>query len=142
MSKVTAVIKPYVPSRARRFIDTFYRPSLETTFDYAIANSVFTHLPFHSILGCIVNIDQVLAPRGRFYATFFERPSGKFDLQPVLHPQTDGPGIVSFYDKDPYHYDLDTFKFMCEGTGLGVDYIGEWNHPRDQRMLVFTKRVS
>lgn len=123
-------------------MDNFDFPCLETTFDYAIANSVFTHLPFNCIRGCIVNIDKVLAPKGLFYATFFENPGEKFDLQPVLHPQADGPGIVSFYDRDPYYYDLDAFKFMCEGTSLEVNYIGHWNHPRNQKMLVFTKRAS
>ena len=29
---------------------------------------------------------------------------------------------------------------ICEGTPLKVEYIGEWEHPRNQKMLRFTLR--
>ena len=120
-------------------MDNFLFSSLSQEFNYALAQSVFTHLPLNSILMCIMNIDKVLVWGGRFYATFFENPEGRSRLEPIVHPRADGPGIATYFDKDPYHYDFETFKWMCEGTKLRVEYIGEWGHPRDQKMLVFMK---
>jgi len=114
--------------------------SLNQEFDFALAQSVFTHLPLNSIIRCILNIEKVLAQGGRFYATFFENPKGKFNLEPVMHPRADGPDFATYFDKDPYHYDFETFKWICERTSLEVKYIGDWNHPRDQKMLVFIKK--
>lgn len=112
---------------------------LNQRFDYAIAQSVFTHLPFNSIVRCLMNIEKVLQPGGRFYCTFFENIQGKFNLDPILHSRVDGSDFPTFFDRDPYHYDVETFQFICEQTNLRAKYIGPWNHPRDQRMVVFTK---
>ena len=114
--------------------------SLGRSFDYALAQSVFTHLPLNSIVRCIMNVEKVLVPRGRLYATFFHNPRGKFDLEPVMHPRADGPDFPTYFDQDPYHYDFEAFKWACEGTRLKAEYIGDWNHPRDQKMIVFTRR--
>jgi hypothetical protein len=42
--------------------------------DYAIANSVFTHISLNDIRLCLYRFTQQLAPGGRFIATFFEAP--------------------------------------------------------------------
>ena len=115
---------------------------LGRSFDYALAQSVFTHLPLNSIVRCLMNIEAALVPGGRFYATFFENPGGKRNLRPVLHPVRGEPSLYSYFDRDPYHYDLDTFRWICEGTRLGVEYLGDWNHPRDQKMLLFTRQAA
>ncbi len=117
----------------------FNLPSLGQDFDYALAQSLFTHLPLNSIIRCVMNIDKVLVKGGRFYATFFESPQGKESLDPVEHPRTNGEKFATYFDKDPYHYDFGTFKWVCEGTGLRVERIGEWGHPKDQKMMVFIK---
>jgi len=113
--------------------------TLGRVFDYALAHSLFTHLPLNSIIRCTVNVDRVLVPGGRFYATIFENPQGKFSLDLIMHSRMDGPPIASYFDEDPYHYDFGTFSWICEGTSLRVDYIGDWGHPRDQKMMLFTK---
>jgi SAM-dependent methyltransferase len=120
-------------------MDNFDFPSLNQQFDFALAHSLFTHLPLNQIIRCIMQARTVLVPGGRLYATFFENPEGKFNLAPIEHPCTDGPPILSYFDKDPYHYDVETFRWICEGTGLQVDYIGEWGHLRDPKMLVFVQ---
>ncbi len=109
-------------------------------FDYALAQSVFTHLPLNSIIRCLMNIEKVLLRGGRLYATFFENADGKFNLDPIAHSQVDGPGFETYFDRDPYHYDFETMKWICEKVNLRVEYIGKWNHPRDQRIMVFTKQ--
>lgn len=106
-------------------------------FDMALAQSVFTHLPVNDIIRCLMGVDRVLAPGGRFYATFFENPEGKRNLDPVHHPTSTGEDLVTYFDRDPYHYDVDTFRWACAGTRLDVSSMGEWGHPRDQRMLLF-----
>jgi len=120
-------------------MSNFNLSSLGQDFDYALAQSLFTHLPLNSIIKCVMHIDKVLVKGGRFYATFFESSEGKKHLDPVMHPHTNGTEFATYFDRDPYHYDFETFKWVCEGTGLRVERIGEWGHPKDQRMVVFIK---
>lgn len=117
-------------------MEDFNFASLGVEFHYAIAQSVFTHLPLNSIIRCIMNVEKVLLPGGKIFATFFENPDGKFNLEPIYQSKVGG---YTFFDKDIFHYDFHTFEFICEGTRLEVEYIGEWNHPRGQKIMVFTK---
>ena len=112
---------------------------LDRNFDYALAQSVFTHLPLNDIIRCIMNVEKVLVQGGCFYATFFENPQGKFNLEPVMHPRSDLSDFPTYFDKDPYHYDFETFRSIAHGTQLKVHYLGLWNHPWDQKMMVFEK---
>ncbi len=107
-------------------------------FDYALAQSVFTHLPLNSIIRCLMNVERVLVPGGKFYATFYENERGKHNLDDVQ--QT--PAIVTHFDHDYYHYDFGSFEWACEGTSLTVEHLGGWNHPRNQKMLVFVKTLA
>ncbi len=115
--------------------ESFDFPSLGQTFDYAWAQSVFTHLPVNSIVRCVMNVERVLADGGRFYATFYENEQGKRNLEPIRQ----SPQVVSYFDQDSYHYDVATFEWICAGTSLSVRYLGGWNNPRNQKVLLFTK---
>lgn len=117
-------------------MEDFSFSSLQVKFQYALAHSVFTHLPLNSIIGCLTNIETVLSEGGEFYATFFEVPPGKSRFDPLSHPG----GITTFFDKDPYHYNFTIFENLCSETGLKVEYIGDWNHPRNQKMMVFRRK--
>ncbi len=120
-------------------VDDFDVSRVGRKFDFAIAQSVFTHLPLNPILRCLMNMQHVLAPEGRFYATFFEAPAGEAALRDIKHPDRPpslGP-ITTHFDRDPFHYNVDTFRWASERAGLRCDYVGEWDHPRSQRMLVF-----
>jgi SAM-dependent methyltransferase len=108
---------------------------LERRFDFAIAQSVFTHLYLNGIVRCLVNMDGALVPGGRFYATFFLNPEGKRNLADIHQTET----VVTHFDRDFFHYDVASFEWACEGLGLTVDYLGDWKNPRNQKMLVFTK---
>jgi SAM-dependent methyltransferase len=116
-------------------IDDFGFHRLGRTFDYAIAQSVFTHLPLNSIIRCLLEMDRALAPGGEFYATFWENKLGKFNLDDINQTAL----AVTHFDRDFYHYDLGTFEWICEGTGLSVEYLGDWKNPVNQKMLVFRK---
>jgi SAM-dependent methyltransferase len=116
-------------------MENFDFPSLGRTFDFAWAQSVFTHLVFNSIIRCVMNVEKVLADGGRFYATFYENEQGKFNLDPIRQSER----VTSYFDRDPYHYDLAAFESICDGTRMTVRYLGGWNNPRNQKMLVFRK---
>ncbi len=88
---------------------------------------------------CLINVDKVLAPGGRFYATFFESKGGNWP-EPIDHKVATGGVLTSYPDRDPYHYDFTMFEWMCQGLSIDVTYIGDWGHPREQQMLLFSKR--
>lgn len=125
---------------AGRRIHLLCRDDLEfsefgSSFDFAIAQSVFTHLPWNSILRCLYNVRRVLRPTGQFFATFFEDSDGTHQVTSMLH--TPG-GVVTYPDKDPYHYPFDVFAELARRTGLDTRYIGDWDHPRNQKMMGFS----
>ena len=111
--------------------------TLGRAYDYALAQSVFTHLPLNQIMRCLVNMGQVLNPDGRFFATFFENPHGRAHVEPINRPNQVGRAITTFYDADPFHYTFETMAWASEGTGLRAEHLGDWQHPRGQRMLMF-----
>jgi SAM-dependent methyltransferase len=116
-------------------MDDFDFRLLERQFDYAIAQSVFTHLPLNEIIRCLIRMEQALVPGGEFYATFFENERGKFNLEDV-HQTAE---VVTHFDRDFFHYDVATFEWICDGTELSVEYLGGWNNPVNQKMLVFRR---
>lgn len=103
------------------------------TFDYAIAASVFTHIPMNHIIRCLVEIRKVLTPGAEFFATFFEAPSVTH-LEPITHPSV---RVTTNYDKDPFHCSFEEFQCMAKIANMRVELIGEWARPRVQRMLSF-----
>ena len=111
---------------------------LGQTFDYAIAQSVFTHLPVNNITRCLVEMARALRPGGRFYATIYENPQGKSHLGDIQQSER----VTSHYDRDSYHYDLETLRAASEGTGLTMSLAGDWGHPDNQKMVVFTRAAD
>ncbi|MEJ5992468.1 class I SAM-dependent methyltransferase [Ramlibacter sp. PS3R-8] len=123
--------------QARLLVDPEFNVSrFGTQFDFVIAQSVFSHLPVNHICECLLNVAKVLKPDGRFFATFFEAPH-PVHVEPITHAPG---GVVTRYGKDPFHYSVAEFQWMADNCGLAVRHIGDWSHPRDQRMLVFTPR--
>jgi hypothetical protein len=118
--------------------DRFEVGRFDTTFDCAIAVSVFTHLPMNHIVRCLIEVRKVLRPAGAFYASYFEAPSTAY-LAPLPHSRG---GIVTSYDADPYHYAFDEVRWMAGTANLEVELIGEWGHPRDQRCCASVGRLT
>lgn len=56
-------------------------------FDFAIAQSLFTHLPLNNIRLCLAKLAAVMAPGGKFFATFFERPADIPEWLPCKEPK-------------------------------------------------------
>ena len=113
--------------------DKFEMYRFGASCDYAISVSVFTHIPMNHIIQCLVEMRKVLKPKGVYYATFFQAPSSSH-LATLRH---EPGGIVTTYHADPFHYSVEEFQFMAGLAGLNVTVIGDWGHPRGQRMLAF-----
>jgi cyclopropane fatty-acyl-phospholipid synthase-like methyltransferase len=115
--------------------DSFDLQQFNQKFDYLLAVSVFTHVFANHILRCLGNVREVLAPSGKFFATFFAAPHN-IHLAPIIHQ----PELVKTeYDRDPFHYSADEMRAMAKLASLSIEIIGEWNHPRGQQMLVFSR---
>jgi len=121
-----------------RLDSSFELEAFGRMFDFALAQSLFTHLQLNQILLCLLQAERVLKPGAALYATFLENPSGTHQLGALEHAGVDGP-IKTSIGSDPYHYGMDAFEWACEPTGLELEYIGDWGHPRSQRMVAFTR---
>jgi ubiquinone/menaquinone biosynthesis C-methylase UbiE len=93
--------------------------------DFAIAQSLFTHLIEPEILLCLRNFRKVAKPNVRFYVTFFESD------RPFKNPERSDTHVG-------FCYTLDQMTKMADASGWAVRYIGDWKHPRGQKMLEYT----
>jgi hypothetical protein len=104
-------------------------------FDFAIAQSLFTHLPANQIRLCLTRLAAKMKCGGKFFATFFlvaeDHPFGE--------PSTHRGGVASFDAKDPYHYRFSDIAQLCKGLPWRASLIGDWGHPRDQYMIEFLR---
>lgn len=92
--------------------------------DYAIAQSLFTHLTAEDIGLCLRRLRQVATPTLQFFASFHEAPVA------ATNPATSGPHTR-------FAYTAGEMERIGEATGWRMDYLGEWNHPRGQKMARF-----
>jgi SAM-dependent methyltransferase len=108
-------------------------------FDYALAVSLFSHLPLNHIKLCLYRLSQVMAPQGRFYATFFEAPRRTRYDAPVT--QRTGKHSKTYPERDPFCYRRGELEWAARSVGpWQVRYIGDWGHPRGQQMMEFRLR--
>ena len=54
-------------------VDNFDASNFGRTFDFIIAQSVFSHLSFNNVRLCMENIHKVIHSGGKFCATYFHR---------------------------------------------------------------------
>jgi hypothetical protein len=90
--------------------------------DYAIAQSLLTHLTAKDIYRCFQSLREFIVDDGKFYATFFE-----------VQSETENPPSSDAIDC--FYYTKDQMKTLANMTGWRMKYIGEWGHPRQQKML-------
>jgi len=115
--------------------DAFSFGGFGVEFDFMLSVSLFTHLPFNMIVRCLDAARQSLKPDGTYYATYFHAPSPAHVAMITHEPG----GVVSRYDADPFHYAIDELGYMAKITGLELTEVGDWGHPRDQRMAAFRR---
>ncbi len=107
------------------------------SFDMALAQSVFSHLPLNHIRLCLIKLSACMRQGGRFFATFFECPAESAIEQPYSHSPG---GIISFPAEDPYHYWQSDFQWAVGNLPWEVHYYGDWGHPRSQKIICFLKK--
>ena len=88
---------------------------------------MFTHLPVNSIVRCLMNVERVLKPGGKFFATFYENEQGKRNLEPIRQ----SPQVVSYFDRDSYHYDVGTFEWVMRRDELDGRVSGRVEQPTE-----------
>jgi len=109
---------------------------LNASFDFALALSVFTHLPLNQIRLCIERLTPVMAEGGLFFATFFICEEGQDWAKSIT--QTDE--VVTHPDSDPYHYRESDIEYCIGGLPWEAEIVGDWNHPRNQKMIIFKRK--
>ncbi len=93
--------------------------------DYALAQSLFTHLPAELIETCIRRLRKAMHPGGVFLATFFHDESGR-----------DNP--TTPHDHGRFAFTEEQMIAFGEKHGWRADYIGDWSHPRGQVLVKYT----
>jgi hypothetical protein len=92
--------------------------------DYALAQSLFTHLPATQISRCLTRLRHVAPDNCRFFATFFESPE-----------RHTNPARA--HDHLPWFYTRGELLELAERAGWQGEYLGDWSHPRGQMMMVY-----
>ena len=111
---------------------SFEKFGLGLKFDFMISVSVFTHLPMNDIIRCLSKARESLHPDGMYFSTFFQAPTSSY-LDAIEHQ----PGRITNYDSDPFHYSVEEIDFMAKLAKLEFTLVGDWGHPRNQKMAVF-----
>jgi SAM-dependent methyltransferase len=106
-------------------------------FDFAIAQSVFTHIPLNDIRLCLHRVAQELHEGGRFFATFFEAPAG-FPVDGVLD-EADAKKRGKYTERNPFWYWPGDLEWAASFGPWEFRYIGDWEHPRNQKMAEFVR---
>jgi ubiquinone/menaquinone biosynthesis C-methylase UbiE len=117
--KLYALKKPEFVVSDRFEFGSFLRPP-----DFAIAQSLFSHLTADDIALCLRNLQAVAKPSTKFYASFFESE------RPHRNPERSDPRGKFLYSRDQ----MSQFGAQC---GWSSRYIGDWGHPRDQKMFEY-----
>lgn len=92
--------------------------------NFALAQSLFTHLTLDLLQLCLKNLRPQMQSDGRFFATFFETE------KTIDNPETS-------HDHLNFKYTQAQLGSLAETTGWKTNYIGDWGHPRGQRMMEF-----
>ena len=104
--------------------DSFEFARFSRTANWALAQSLFTHLPAGIIIDCLEKLRAWMGD-GVFYATFFE----------CDEPQ-ENPEIP--HDHGSWYYTREQMETFGRKAGWKCQYIGDWKHPRNQQMMRYS----
>jgi hypothetical protein len=107
--------------------DSFEFERFSHRADFAIAQSLFSHLPPNLITLCFQKLHSSLNTNGVFYATYFEVAT------PRKNPETP-------HDHGYFAYTTREMVEFGELNGYSANYIGDWNHPAGQVVVEYRKR--
>jgi cyclopropane fatty-acyl-phospholipid synthase-like methyltransferase len=107
----------------------FRFPGIPRQLDFAIATSVFTHLPLNHLRLCLRRLQQHLETPCVFLFSVFLAPSAAA-LDDAIEQRPGGP--LTRPHIDPYHYLVDDIAYAAATTGWRIDQLGNCDHPRGQ----------
>lgn len=99
-------------------------------FDFAIAQSVFSHIHLNNMKLCLHRVAKVMKPGGSFFVTFFEMDK---------HVEIDTVRGNKYYERNTYYYKKSDMAWVADNSQWDFEYIGNWNHPRNQKMVRYTR---
>lgn len=104
--------------------DTFDLRHISQCPDFVMAQSLLTHLTGADIFHCLEAVRSVADGKTTFYATFFEKEA-------VTRASNPGKSdsLACFY------YTRDFMRTLAEAAGWQMEYIGDWGHPRNQKLI-------
>jgi SAM-dependent methyltransferase len=123
-----------LPERNLRANDRF-DADFGVQFDYAIAQSVFSHVSLNHVRLCLYRLARVMRPGGLFYATFFEQGA----TRPVDHIWRASQARPRFTERNVFWYYRSDLEWAASFAPWRTRYIGDWGHPAGQRMMQFTR---
>jgi hypothetical protein len=92
---------------------------------FGIAQSLFTHLTPFDIVKCLTKLRLCVASNGcKLFATFHEESNA-----------IDNPKLSNSWKY--FGYTIDEMRKFGESSGWMFEYIGEWGHPRDQKIVEY-----
>jgi SAM-dependent methyltransferase len=113
----------------------FRVPFPGVTFDVALAQSVFTHLPLTHLRLCLRRLRPRMRMGGSFYCTVFLAPDRLGADEPLRHPPCGE--VETFSWRDPFHVWKRDIDHAALGLGWHLERVEEWGHPRGQQMACF-----
>ncbi len=126
IGKKKVLTKKLLEEKSPEFVisDNFEFEGFSKKPEYAIALSLFTHLNRDDIVTCLTNLKKFVKKDHKFFATFFEGKS------------IENPG--SSHSLDHFDYTRNEMIEFGKIAGWKSEYIGDWDHPRDQKMMKYT----
>lgn len=113
----------------------FYNLPDACTIEYALAQSVFTHLNLNKIRLCLTRLAPIMKAGGVFLATFLPATTNYPIDQPIKRTH-----LTTYGHRDPFHYGFEDFQHAVRGLPWTVTNLGPWEHPAGTEMLEFCKR--
>lgn len=95
--------------------------------DFAMAQSLFTHLPPDMINDCFKKTYTFMKKGGRFFATYF------ISKQELKNPEVP-------HDRLGYWFTKEKVTEFGVKNNWKVNFIGDWNHPRGQQIVEYIKK--
>lgn len=104
-------------------------------FDFALAQSVFSHVSLNHIKLCLFRLGKVVRPGGTFFATFIERPNSA-PLDTIFAADQPKP---YYHEKNAFWYPRSDLQWAAGAGPWKYTYIGDWGHPGGQKMVQFVR---
>ena len=93
--------------------------------DFAVANSLFSHLSASDIKRCLRNLAAHAGPGCKFFATYI------LSDVTLIH-------LHGSHSSRSFRYTPEKMLSMGRDAGWLAEYIGDWKHPRKQVMVLYT----